>query len=148
MKLASLAWCLLAVSLAGAYKLHVPVDITSRASRANHVLSAVAPESPTCEDEGVWKVTMEGEDAPPLGAMPLFGVGRQRYSLAQAPSPGAMCPLSVDDDELPGVFEIRNVLSPKECEALIDLSEQIGYAEFRRTRTHRYNLQSNQVLPK
>lgn len=85
----------------------------------------------------VWPVSIEGSDALPLGSMPIFGVAPHAFSLQNNAShafnhnwPQAL-PTSeaVNSDILPGCTLIRHVISRAECEALITLTEKIGFLD-------------------
>jgi hypothetical protein len=89
-------------------------------------------------DDLVWPVAIEGVDALPLGAMPLYGVAPEAFSLLDAASstgshnPTRAPPVqeAVNPETLPGCTLLRGVLTSAECEALIALTEdRIGYLD-------------------
>jgi hypothetical protein len=89
-------------------------------------------------DDLVWPVAIEGVDALPLGAMPLYGVAPEAFSLLDAASstgrhnPPRAPPVqeAVNPETLPGCTLLRGVLTSAECEALIALTEdRIGYLD-------------------
>lgn len=102
----------------------------SYAGRQDHVMRAFP-------NGFVWPMSIEGSDALPLGAMPIFGVAPDAFSLQNNAShtgnyqrPQTL-PISeaVNSDFLPGCTLIRDVLSRAECEALITLIEKIGFLD-------------------